>query len=225
MARDLMGFDEWVRFVFDHPEARAHWFHEDRAVERDFDADDPNHAVILVEYLTNLFENGSSLLGQYSDAQIATGLWYLFGVGSGHMRVIGSGSAPERNLIRMIRALSTLCHQVFAKRCGDVLSHLSERGSRLDVAVYMIWDMDGIGLGSWGPELNSVDRAMLDTLREILMIDNTACQESALHGLGESYSEAPTEVAAIVDEWLEKTLPKREELIAYASAARVGDVL
>lgn len=225
MSRDVMGFDEWVQLVFDHPEARMHWFHEAGASEGDLDASDPKHAATLVEYLTRLFENGSALLGRYSDAQVATGLWYLFGVSSGHMQVVGPGPVPEQDLIRMIRALCTLYREVFAVRCGDVLSHRSERGSKLDVAVYMLWDMDGIGLGGWESGLSAVDRAMLDTLREILTIDNTACQESALHGLGESYSEAPAEVAAIVDEWLATEPGISPGLIEYAQQARVGEVL
>jgi hypothetical protein len=63
-------------------------------------------------------------------------------------------------------------------------------------------------------------------LRSILAIDHSACQESALHGLGHrcEIGRDNPEVEAIIDDFLKRKLDLRPELRQYALSARRGMV-
>lgn len=61
-------------------------------------------------------------------------------------------------------------------------------------------------------------------MERTLQLDNIACQESALHGLGHWHSAYPKEVERIIDAFLQSNLNIRPELEQYAQSARIGMV-
>ena len=74
MSIDLnkYSFDEWVKFVFDHPVSEPEWYWEQAWKWEG----SPN---LLVKYATALFSNAGCLLQEYSPEQIEQGFWFLLG--------------------------------------------------------------------------------------------------------------------------------------------------
>jgi hypothetical protein len=71
MARELVEptYDEWLRWVFDHPARDRYWYHNDEADWWDAPAE-PARAT---DYLTRLFDAPVPAVSPYSDAQISRG--------------------------------------------------------------------------------------------------------------------------------------------------------
>jgi len=66
------SFDEWVKFVFDHPVSEPAWYWDDAWNWEG----DPN---VLLEYATGLFSSPEFLLQEYSSEQLEQGFWFLLG--------------------------------------------------------------------------------------------------------------------------------------------------
>ena len=71
---DLFSYDEWVRFVFDHPvvSGRREWYWEDKWA---FEYNDVHKQV---EYLVTLFSKPRFLMKHYSDKKMEQGMWFFF---------------------------------------------------------------------------------------------------------------------------------------------------
>lgn len=199
---------------------RPEWYFDD-----DCDWWAPSHADAIA-YLTRLFENPEPALEFFSDAQIAQGLNYLVNT----MAVGDDGHFYDRSVPlvarrRCVEAVGAFFAKIFAPRCVPVLSHLDEPGAvPLNGVCYMWWDLFPCVALADDPNRREMHQAVLQTLERISALDNVACQESALHGLGHWCSEYPEQIAAIVDAYLasRRDLPPR--LVTYAQAARCGCV-
>ncbi|WP_313806782.1 hypothetical protein [Sphingobium sp.] len=217
-----LSFPDWIEHAFSH-EVRLHgngWF---------FDMDapwwDPAPGV-AVDYLTRLFADPLPALQWFSDAQIAQGLTYLMNTSaSGDSGWLYSREVPAAERQHCIEAIAILFEQIFAPRAAPVLSHIDEPGGNaLNIPCYMWFDvMPSVALAD-DPDKESLHRALLGTMERILKLENIACQEAALHGLGHLASAYPDEAVVTVDRYLNSGGDKRPELAAYARAARCGCV-
>jgi hypothetical protein len=170
---------------------------------------------ITLGRLADVFENSSVLLAPYSEATLNRAFWDL---GSNVFPAVGDESIDWALRQRVIRSFEFLFRDLFAVRCWPVLGHLNEEGSPLNSACYMWWDFD-----CW---YSAPSSALRTVMRSTLDIDNVACQESALHGLGHWYDrQHPEEVERIIDEFLGRGQNLRSELRQYAQAARAGLVM
>ncbi|HEU5330793.1 MAG TPA: hypothetical protein VFU78_22060, partial [Thermomicrobiales bacterium] len=75
------------------------------------------------------------------------------------------------------------------------------------------------------PARADLDAACLDVMRQTLALDNDACRENALHGLGHWLPYYPAPVEQIIADFLARTPTLRPELLAYARRAQRGAVL
>jgi hypothetical protein len=129
---------------------------------------------------------------------------------------------------RLISTFEILFRELFAERCKPVLGHQAKEYEALNGICYMWWDFNYLlDYRAW--ELNPCDPVCLESMRSILTIGNSACQESALHGLGHWHkrhdpSLQPT-VESMIDEFLRDTPGLSADLREYALAARRGAVL
>jgi hypothetical protein len=92
-------------------------------------------------------------------------------------------------------------------------------------ACYMLWDMDGLQyVPTWGGK--RLAAPCFDVLEAALALDNLACQESALHGLGHMVFHAPTKqrAVALIDAFLERSERADPGILDYARAARTGGI-
>ncbi|KAB2857356.1 MAG: hypothetical protein F9K46_13050 [Anaerolineae bacterium] len=207
------SFDEWVQYIFDNPGGDDSWrFHLDPPLVSDS---------VQLDYLTRLFENASSVLTPYSDAQVNNGLWFIGGSALGIVEVLFDEGLAWGRREQCIRAMYGLYADIFAKRCSPHLSHLDEPGANpLNSICYMWWDLLPI-LWYEAPFYPVGFEVMRDTLQ----LDSIACQEGALHGLGHLAFYREDEVAAVIDQFLEQHPNIRPELRTYALAARSGCIL
>lgn len=73
----------------------------------------------------------------------------------------------------------------------------------------MWWDLIPLLFEPGESSKEAISKAALEVMEATLGLDSIACQESALHGLGHWELFYPTEVVAIVDQYL-KTIPTYE---------------
>ena len=96
--------------------------------------------------------------------------------------------------------------------------------SDLNDVCYMLWDVAPIGRWTDEKDNPACLEASLDVLTTALALRNTACIESALHGLGHLHYYAPERVESIVDGWIASQPRVPDQLTRYAEEARVGYV-
>lgn len=217
MRLSSLGYDDWIRHIFDHPAEGPQWY---------FDPDAPfwdGPPALTLAHTTRLFETPVTSLDAYSDAQINQGLWYLLGDAAGD--VLANAMLATAHRAHCIAAMMTLYNDLFAVRCTPHLSHRSEEAGPLNAVCYMWWDILVLMPQPGNREQAEVDRAALHVMEETLRLDSVACQESALHGLGHWYSGYPQEIGRIIDRYVARSARVRAELLVYAKSARTGCVL
>lgn len=190
---------------------------------------------VLAEHLTRLFEAPGFIADRYTDTQIAKATWFLFGSGSGYFHTIRSERVPQDKQIRCVKSVTTAYTHLFDRVCGrrgtdpdEELIHTVD----VDMAVYMIWDMDHLeGAVSFQDSNPHLVEPALEILQTVLCKCRTgACLASALHGIGHVYTALKQRdmtiacrVQSMVDEFLGRPcIP--EWVHEYATLAREGAV-
>ncbi len=219
------SFDEWVDYCF----TRAHadfgaYARDDDARERSdrFGALD---ITTVARHLVRLFRSPAFIADQYTDDQIGAALWFLFGIGSGYFTELRDDAVPRDLQADCMASVSTLyaglLDHVCCRRGTDPDSDYSD-GPRLDVAVYMIWDMDCIEGGVAHTHLVNPGFEVLATV--LKQCRTSTCRISALHGLGHLHRYHSDRVERIIDQFLTRDdVP--DWLRGYATRARTGMVL
>jgi hypothetical protein len=180
---------------------------------------EPNEETLLK--LIEVFENPAKHLNRYSDEVLDQALW---GLKFEAFHIVYEETIDWDLRRHFIRSLEILYRELLAPRCSPSLGHLSEEGQPLNSACYMLWHNV-----CWEPTVvplaqNRYDSAFLEALRTILAIDHTACQESALHGLGHWHEAHGAAVENIINEFLQRHPNLVEPLRKYAEQARHGAV-
>jgi hypothetical protein len=89
----------------------------------------------------------------------------------------------------------------------------------------MWWDIIPLYGRPNEPEWTEMDNEILGVLESTLKLDSLACQESALHGLGNWHLYYPGRVEGIINNFLQSQKELREELRTYVMNAYRGCVL
>lgn len=209
---------EWIEYVFDHPVSQPEW-HRDPAVEV-FEGDEEYMAMLLE--LT--FLRSGSDLTRFTDAQVNQGLWYLASPAcSKHMFTLKSRAVELDVRLDAIKAIGDLYQDCFAKRCSETLSHLDQAGSDLNPICYMFWDINPLGSLEGCPNEARTADVIFGVLREIFETGHLACQEAAIHGLGEFSCFYPERVEREIDLLLKEGI-SHPDLREYAIRARSGQI-
>lgn len=218
-----LSFDDWVRYVFDHPVDHLvpEWYWQ-------VDCDRWNETAeptVTVSYLTSLFENSVACLAAYTDAQINQGLWFLVSNAcSSHMFMVRDKRVSQQARLDCIQSIYSLFKELFAPRCSANLQYLDEKKqgapNPLDSVCYMWWDL----IPLHGPSAGDTADTILEIMADTLLLYSSACRESALHGLGHWHTYAPKRVEHIINTFLKRAKGVRPELISYAQWARTGRV-
>jgi hypothetical protein len=66
-----VSFEDWLRFIFDHPVTDPKWHWEENAPYLEVPPE------LTVAHITRAFESPRRFLGGYSDAQLNQALWFL----------------------------------------------------------------------------------------------------------------------------------------------------
>jgi hypothetical protein len=140
------------------------------------------------------------------------------------MSALASSEVPLPKRLEAIGNIYYLYLDCFAKRCTEVLGHLSDEGSPMNLSCYMFWDICRFSGLEDMLENKETRGSVLKVLEKILTIENKACREGALHGLGHIANSCPNNVRKIIDGFLSKN-KLDYKLMAYALKAREGMVL
>lgn len=213
-------YQEWIRYVFDHPAIQPEWYWE---LDAPYFKADPIDEAVLID-LT--FRRAARDLAPFSDARVNQGLWYLTSPGCcDHMRALRSDVVPLDTRLSAIAAIGVLYRECFARRCSRTLSHLDERPcSELNAICYMFWDVTPINYLEGFPDRDALADACFAVLADTLSMDHLACQEAAIHGYGEMAVRFPGRVAVSLDRYLQDDAID-SRLRAYATRARTGHIL
>ncbi len=226
-------FEEWVAYCFtqgyadfnarsDSPDYDAALARSDRFAAIPVD--------VLGGYLIRLLHAPAFIADQYTDDQIGDGTWYLFGVGSSYFsEVFARGRLPQDVQIKCMSEVATIYLELYDHVCckrgkdpeGEFINSLN-----VDVAVYMIWDMDSIEGAVMRvrgtPHLVEPGLHVLETI--LCGCRTSSCLASALHGLGHIHGVHPRRTEQIIDAFLaDRMIP--DWLRLYALWARKGSVL
>jgi hypothetical protein len=216
LSQDMsdIRFEEWIKSIFDHPVADPAWYWD---IESNHQEYSPS---TTVQYVTRLFLNSRELLKKYSDAQVNQGLGYLVSPAcSSIMDDVLDDSVSLQEKLNCFYAIYFLFRDCFAVRCSNYLSHLDKTAMYPNNSTcYMWWDV----IPTSG--LLQEDQAALDVMRKTLSIPSTACQESAIHGLGHMQLNYPKEVEQIINDYLASNQYLSEGLQQYALNAKAGNV-
>jgi hypothetical protein len=222
-------FEEWIRFVFDHPAASAL---EPAARDWYWDADDEierwtDQPTLTVQWMTRLFEHPESL-APFSRDQVAQGICLLVGESSPGTFAGELLNADIELDLRLgcVRAIPSFFANYMALKCVKPTLVRSAGTDALEWACFMWWDI----WPTWNyrmaqPSTDIIAAALLDAMAAIGALPSTACAESALHGLGHWYSRRSNysgRALEIIDGLLLHADGWSPELVEYAKAARRG---
>lgn len=155
------SFDEWVKFVFDHPVSEPAWYWDDAWKWEG----DPH---LLLKYATGLFSSPVFLLQEYGPEQIEQGFWFLLGSAGKLDHWVWAKEIDWSIRKACIGSMVNVFQQLFVK-------------NPFGETCYMWWDLLCEFRGEGDPQVRD---AMLESLRRVLKIESHGCQISALHGLG-----------------------------------------
>lgn len=227
MGDDVVGFEEWLRRVFDAEGQRQREAHRMPDGMEPGAWYTPESYQAACRYMIRAFEDADATLGRYSDDELARGLKCLL---MGSFTDVLKLFPEEVELLereRLLRSTVTLFSDVLFPRCEQMLRADPEaaRHSKLDYVVFMFWDMLEVTKDPEYPGMDEVHTAGLESLEKILHLPNDLTQFAALHGLGHAAKGYPKKAAAIIDRWLATDPVLGPGMLEYAQQARVGEVL
>ena len=213
-------YDQWIEYVFNRPITPNGWYFDFDLDAESFEAS-PSEVTKLVAETCKRAETD---LIKFSDEQVDAGLNFIFNDACSRVVFdIKDSSVPDALRLECIDAIYSLYEGCYRLRCTESLSHLNEKpDTPLNNSCYMLWDVSALAF--WKDDQKMYYSAVISLLGRVLNIPHQACMESALHGLGHIYDDAPEEVEAVIDAWLRADKTQRPELLTYAKAARVGRV-
>lgn len=177
------------------------------------------------EYVTRFNCDIAGLVAAYGEERINKAIWYIYSSSSGYIEDAMDESLGQQR-IDFVASIRELYTDGFATYCSRYFSHL-DRGPEaerpMNSACYMLWDLADIGDSAINGD-DLVLEASLDVLRFALTLDNWACNESALHGLGHLAKHVRKTTSPLITAFLcRKGVPP--ELREYAGEAEKGAVL
>jgi len=233
--RQVPTFDEWVEYCFTRGYRE---FNRDSSLPESGDADTASrflclNPVALGEYLIALFEAPTFIADRYTDDQIGDAVWFLFGIASSYFHTIFSEQTPVTLQVKCMSSVLSMYTGVLDRVCckrGSDPEGRYTNSLKVDIAVYMVWDMDSIEIPlchpAGSPHLVSPAFEVLEGI--LTSCQTSTCLASALHGLGHIRDGHPQRVEHIISRFLaHRRLGRRRIrgwLQTYAELAKHGCV-
>ena len=209
-------YQTFIQYLFDREESSADWRFELDLEEPDLSAEEK------VELVKRMLESYQQDLAGYSNWQLGMGLEYIFNNSfSDLVFCLREGPVSLDKRSAAIRALKGIFGECLNHRCEKTLGHLSEEGNQLNHFCYMLWDTTPLTYCQGIDNGDEIYAAVADVMQFSLSLDNIACIESGLHGLGHIGIYYPP-AAQIVRQFLQTTKQTDQRLLAYAGNAESG---
>lgn len=196
---DNYPFNEWIKFVFDHPVSQPEWYFSE-------DLEWSGKPELILKNAIQLFKDPTFLISRYSPEQVEQGLWFLLG--------------PEGKLCDWL--WDPTVSWILRQECILTMVSVFERlftNNPFGQICYMWWDL----LRSFDENPDRrVLNAMFKALCKILKIESRECQMSALHGLGHLPLRKKEQV---IEDFLDKHPDIDTKMKSHALAAIQGKML
>ena len=229
-------YREWITYIFDHRSTPDAWYYDIGPWYPELRAR-PTETVGLIGKV--LARSGIDL-HEFDNTQVCHGLTCIFsGTCSDLADNFARDDVPLDLKVAALRAMKNLYKDCLEPRCAPFLGHLDEGPKNpLNTFVYMLWDTNIIQHIS--RNLFEMNNAIIEVMEFALGLNNDACVESALHGLGHAHLYHDKLVEMIIDRFLETSIdinattmanartglrPLRSELREYARRARQGRII
>jgi hypothetical protein len=164
-------------------DAFEHW------LESGLNESDPSREfsrIELAEFFTRFNREIVAIQKDWSDPQLAKGIWHLYGCGSCYLNEV-SQLEPASVVFDFFESVPLLYSNLFEVRCAAFFSHLDqgpEPANPLNGPCYMLWDMTcGIDSFRFSGRPEYIDQS-IRLLDRLAMSHHYAVKESAIHGLG-----------------------------------------
>lgn len=202
---DDFSFEEWVRFIFDHPVSDPEWFFED-------DIEYESIPEVSLERYTRLFTNPVFLLDEYSPEQIQQGFDFIHCGSVGTLDFVLWDEQTDFGLREQcIYSMVALYERLFTR---DPIVDMSHMWWDLLITDFEIQPRTDDGF--------AVQDVMFKAMGRILGINSLNCWWGALHGLGHLRHKY---TCAIIDEWLKSGVCRDKQLREYAETCKTGDIM
>lgn len=214
-----MNVKDFAKFLFDRPADSLEWYFME-------DYEEPQlEKAQIVDLSATIFRDIGMFANEFNERQLCLGLRYLINAScSSSVYSFIDPELPFENRAKVISNMFSVFNEVFAKRCHQQTTFSDLEDSlpfTYAETCYMWWDIFPRHGSPRSLVMTETDEKILETIEKVLGIENFACKESGLHGLGHWYGARPEEVDGI----LERVLPRiPSELIAYAGEASKGNV-
>lgn len=221
---DEITYEEWIRYVFDHPILQLEWYFLDEGSPYyGYWNEDANPARTL-SFLTKLFEEPEGLITRFNRAEINQGMHFLVSTScSNHMFALTDESLPWEDRKRCFNAMIPLFTKLMAPVFGDDVEYgLLEVND--NSACFMWWDVIPLSGNMDHPDGERINEVGLHVLEQILNIKAESCMESAIHGLGHWHHEFPEQVRELIEKFLTRT-DISDGLRWYAEQAKIGHII
>src|SRR5690349_21602688 len=125
MENRYLTFEQWLDAVFNHPLTDPEWYFSDEADNAKLLMLESSYPSILLEYVTQTFEEIGRLPQLFSDGQIAAGLQYIIHPACSSVVYAMLDLRIDVDLaarIQCIEAIYTVYEQLFAIHCSPELA-------------------------------------------------------------------------------------------------------
>ena len=194
----------------------------------------PDETLLLI---SQTFEHAGKDLATFSDIQIANGIDFMINEVNEPLYAVYDARVPLALRRRTIASFVPLYRDLFAVRCDNC--QVDNASNPLNTLCYMLWDAGALTLDGLkqrnDPEANVLCESFMDVLETILFLPHTACQESALHGLGHSIISCnddrerfPKSYRSKMIDMINRYLRQKgigSRLLKYAKQAKTGVIL
>jgi hypothetical protein len=231
-----MRYDEWINGIFNREQLNQ--------FDLDWDEDWIQKlyslsASEILGLIAETFARAGEDLRQFSEVQIALGLYFITSSGEDWLRQIYEEDASTSQRLAVINNIYILYRDCLALRCGN--DPTLESTTPLDMYADMFGDASALSI--YGILKSSIDDkeelidAILNVWENTLKISNATCQRAAIHALGhEQFNvrvyhpnhERRAELLRRIEEIIYRYCvlsTTHENLREYALQARTGMIL
>ncbi len=224
---DDLPYEEWVRYVFDHPVLDPQWWWQEPESGHFTEWNELANPARTLSYLTRFFQTPEVLIERFDRRQVNQGLNLLVSSAcSNHMSVLSDERLPWMDRRACIDAMIPLYAKLMAPVYRNDLGHTTSADDELQhptYACYMWWDVIPLYGGMECNDRDRLNEAVLHVFEEVLKLSAESCLESVLHGLGHWHLYIPDQTEPIVRRFLMRT-DISPQLRSYAERAAVGAV-
>ncbi|MBL1146412.1 MAG: hypothetical protein HND56_05815 [Pseudomonadota bacterium] len=217
ISLDKNLFEQWIVSLFDHPEEDGDWRF---AIDQE-PLDIPEK--LIPEFIIKLNHELPEITKYYTDWQLGMGLDYIYSPSCSNIAyAIEVSEAPVKTRLQAIKSMKYLYRDCLELRCQPVLGYLSETGNKLNDFCYMWWDVTTLSYyPADDPNREIFYPAVTDVMEYALTLNNIACIESGLHGLGHAVYNWP-HAAEIIENFIKRAGNIDPRVMRYAEMAKTG---